>query len=124
MAQSKEDFDWVVRNEQLMEEGTQALAEASNEALEYMQMVAENAEDREWRRMAVEQHAFEIGVGLGLEEHVARITKSMRKTMHRKFKIPKYAARILTNIYLGRLVKNIREVLDERDSKQSETEKK
>lgn len=108
-------IDWIEGQERLMEEGQSLIQEASNEALEYVQDALENIHDKQWRKMTMESQIVEVGIGIGLAEHlVPVIYKDMEKNLHKKLKIPKETARALRHIYIGRVIKNIRKELNAR----------
>jgi len=118
MAQEEPDkasLKWIEEQEALMLEGEKLIADASNEALEYMYMAAENMNDREFRKMVMSTQPVEMGIGIGLAEHlIPKIYKDMEKSLHRRFKVPKKTAEALRHIFIGRVVKNIRKELDAR----------
>ena len=114
----KDTLEWINKQEKLMHEGEKILAEASNEALEYMQDAVENLPDRQWRKMVMETQSVEMGVGVSIVDHlVPVIYRDMEKTLHKRLKVPKDTARALRHIYIGRVIKNVRKALNERDSK-------
>lgn len=108
-------IEWIEEQERLMEEGQSLIQEASNEALEYVQDALENIHDKQWRKMTMESQIVEVGIGIGLAEHLVPIIyKDMEKNLHKKLKIPKETARALRHIYIGRVIKNIRKELNAR----------
>lgn len=107
---------WVAEQEQAMAVGESIIKDASDEALEYIRDAVENIHDRQWRKMVMETQIVEMGIGVGIAEHlVPVIYKDMEKTLHKRLKVPKETARALRHIYIGRVVKNIRRKLDERN---------
>lgn len=112
----KDTLEWVNKQEKTMAEGERILADASDEALEYVQDALENLNDRQWRKMVMETQSLEMGIGVAMAEHlVPVIYRDMEKTMHKKLKLPKDTARALRHIYIGRVIKNIRRSLSERN---------
>ena len=108
-------LDWIRKQEDLMQEGQDIIKAASDEALEYVKDAIENLNDRAWRKMAMETQAVEMGIGVGLAEHlVPVIYGDMQKKLHKKVKIGKDTAEALRHIYIGRVIKNIRKKLNER----------
>lgn len=106
---------WIEEQERLMAEGEEITQRASEEALEYVQDALENLSDKQWRKMSMETQIVEMGIGIAMAEHlVPMIYRDMEKTLHKKLKIPKETARALRHIYIGRVIKNIRKVLNER----------
>ena len=107
---------WIDEQEKLMDVGNDIIKHASDEALEYVRDAIENINDTQWRKMAMGTQAIEMGIGIGIVEHlVPSIYADMEKTLHKKLKVTKETARALRHIYIGRVVKNIRRELNERD---------
>lgn len=116
MALDEATRKWIDEQETLMAEGEGIVAEASNEALEYLMDAVQNINDKQWRKMAMSTQSVEMGVGVGLAEHLMpKIYKDMEKNMHKKLKLTKDTARALRHIYIGRVIKNVRKGLDARD---------
>ena len=121
MAKAEPELDkatqkWIANQEKLMDEGEIIIKSASDEALEYVRDALENINDRQWRKMVMETQAVEMGVGIGIAEHlVPVIYADMEKNLHKKLKISKETARALRHVYIGRVVKNIRRSLNERN---------
>lgn len=116
MSDSKSTKDWVANQEKLMDEGNKLIAKASDEALEYMTDAIQNINDKAWRKMAIETQALEMGVGIGIAEHlVPVIYQDMQKKMHKKLKVKPETAEALRHIYIGRVIKNIRRELNGRE---------
>lgn len=108
---------WVAEQEELMAEGEGIIKTASDEALEYIGDAVQNLNDRQWRKMVMESQIVEMGIGVGLAEHlVPQIYKDMEKTLHKRLKVPKETARALRHIYIGRVIKNVRKALNEREA--------
>lgn len=106
---------WIAEQESLMDEGENIIKTASDEALEYVRDAIENINDKQWRKMVMSTQAVEMGVGVGMAEHlVPVIYGNMEKTLHKKVKVSKETARALRHIYIGRVIKNIRKALNER----------
>lgn len=120
MAQNKDldqsTMEWIEKQEKLMEEGQDIIKQASDEALEYVKDALENISDKQWRKMVMETQAVEMGVGVGIAEHlVPVIYGDMQKSLHKKLKVPKETSEALRHIYIGRVIKNIRRSLNERN---------
>jgi capsular polysaccharide biosynthesis protein len=112
----KNTEEWVDKQEKLMDEGTEIVKQASDEALRYMADTVENMHDRQWRKMVMETQIVEMGIGVGMVEHLVPIVyKDMEKTLHKRLKISKDTSRSLRHIYIGRVIKNIRKALNERN---------
>lgn len=112
----KASEDWIDKQDALMDEGKRIVADASNEALEYITDAIDNINDKQWRKMVVESQAVEMGIGIGIAEHlVPVIYQEMERKMHKRLKLPKSTAKALRHIYIGRLVKNVRRTLNERN---------
>jgi len=108
--------EWITEQEQLMDEGEQLIKEASDEALEYVRDAIENLNDKQWRKMVMQSQAVEMGVGVGIAEHlVPVIYNDMEHKLHKRIKVNKQTARALRHIYIGRVIKNIRRALNERN---------
>lgn len=106
---------FIEEQEQLMAEGEAIIKAASDEALEYVRDAIENINDKQWRKMAMSTQAVEMGVGVGMAEHLfPAIYTDMEKSLHKKIKVPKETARALRHIYIGRVIKNVRKALNER----------
>lgn len=108
------DMKWADDMEEAGQEGARLVTKAADEALEYMATVVDSIEDKEYRRIAVEGRALEIGVGRALVSQVAPVLNDMDKTMHKKLKglgggkeKDKMVANVLANIYIGRVIENI-----------------
>jgi hypothetical protein len=115
-ASDKAADEWIAAQEQLIEEGERIIKAASDEALEYMADAVQNINDRQWRKMVVSTQAVEMGVGVGFAEHLVPIIyEDMEKTLHKRLKISKSTAGALRQIYIGRVIKNVRRSLNERD---------
>lgn len=107
---------WITEQEELMNAGELIVRQASDEALEYVKDAIENINDTQWRKMVMSTQAVEMGVGVAVAEHlVPVIYTDMSKTMHKKLKLTKETARALQHIYIGRVIKNVRRALNERD---------
>lgn len=121
MAQPKPELDeasekWIAEQEKLMDEGVELTKRASDEALEYVNDAIENMNDKAWRKMVMSTQAIEMGVGVALAEHLfPNIYQDMEKSMHKKLKVNRKTAEALRHIYIGRVVKNIRKELNERN---------
>lgn len=112
----KSSEDWIAKQERLMVEGETIVNKASDEALEYISDAIENMNDKQWRKMVMQTQAIEMGVGMGMAEHlVPVIYGDMTKSLHKKVKVPKEIAQALRHIYIGRVIKNIRRSLNERN---------
>lgn len=107
---------FVAEQEKLMEVGEGIIKTASDEALEYIKDAVENLNDRQWRKMVMSTQIVEMGVGVGIAEHlVPQIYNEMEKKLHKQLKLPKETSRALRHIYIGRVIKNVRRALNERD---------
>lgn len=108
--------DWIAEQEELMLEGEQLIKQASDEALEYVRDAIENINDKQWRKMVMATQAVEMGVGVAMAEHLFPVIyQDMSKNLHKKIKVSKQTAEALRHIYIGRVVKNIRRSLNERN---------
>lgn len=118
---SKTDIDeatakWIEEQENLMEEGEQIVQHASDEALEYVRDAVENINDKQWRKMAMSTQAVEMGIGLAIAEHLVPIIyQDMGKKLHKKIKVSKETSKALQHIYIGRVIKNVKKALNERN---------
>lgn len=113
---SKQDLKWIKEQEVILDEGRELVRAASDEALSYMTDAMENMGDRAWRKMAVSTQAIEIGVGKTIADVIIpQVYNDMRKRLHKKANMPVNVSHALIDIYIGRLIKNIRRALDERD---------
>jgi hypothetical protein len=66
--------------------------------------------------MVMSTQAVEMGAGVALAEHlVPMIYDDMSKNLHKRLKIKKDTARALRHIYIGRVLKNLRRSLNERN---------
>lgn len=124
---AKDDaLKWAQKQEEQMLLGAEQVADASNDALEYLIDVVENIRDKKWREMAVEQQAYEMGVGEVFAENLIPeiyndMGKRLRKTLKKSgLKLNQSETMMLRRIYIGRVVKNIGRMLNERDNKAAE----
>ena len=109
------DKEWVETQDALVNDGRDIVKDASDEALDYVSDALENFDDRQWRKMAVQSQALEMGVGVAFAEHaVARVYQDMEKKLGKRLKISKELSRSIRHIYIGRVMKNIRKALNER----------
>lgn len=107
------DTKWADEQDAQMDKGKEIVSKASDDALEYVADILENMNDRQWRKMAVESQAVEMGVGIGIAEFLVPIVyKDMQKGLHKKLKVPKEIAESIRHIYIGQVVKNIVKELD------------
>lgn len=91
-----------------MDKGREIIINASMEAIEYVSEAIENINDVNWRKMVVRGQALEMGAGRALADKlVPDIYNDMKKKMPRRLKINKELAYALTEIYIGRVVKNL-----------------
>lgn len=89
--------------------------DAANNALDFINDVIENYADLAWRKMVVETQAVEIGIGRTLGLHIVpEIFNDIAKKL-RKQRMPKEHAEMIRDLFIGRVVKNIRKQLNERD---------
>ena len=108
--------EWIAKQETAMQEGEDIIKSASDEALEYVADAVNNLNDRQWRKMVMETQIVEMGIGVGLAEHlVPVIYTDMERNLHKRLKVPKETALALRHIYIGRVIKNVRKALNERD---------
>jgi hypothetical protein len=121
MAHKHDELDdatqkWITEQEELMDAGENIVQQASDEALEYVKDAIEHINDKQWRKMVMSTQAVEMGIGVAVAEHLVPIIyKDMTKTMHKRLKLSKETARALQHIYIGRVIKNVRRALNERD---------
>jgi len=109
-------LDWIKEQEDLMAIGEQIVKDASDEALEYTRDAVENINDKQWRKMSMSTQIIEMGIGVAIAEHLVPIIyRDMDKTLHKKLKLSKETARALRHIYVGRVIKNVRKALNERN---------
>ena len=109
----KKDLEWIEKQEKLTTIGDDIVKRASDEALGYVQDAIENIHDKQWRKMAIESQAVEMGVGISMAEHlIPAAYKDMEKNLHKKLKVHKDIARAIRHIYIGRVIKNIRKELN------------
>ena len=102
------DQEWSDKQDALIDMGKDIVEQANHHALEYMADVVQNMTDKQWRKMAVESQAIQMGVGIGLAEHlVPTVYKDMQKGLHKRLKIPKETAQAVRQIYIGQVVKYI-----------------
>lgn len=110
-----EDQAWVDEQMAGIALGEDIVNKATDEALDYLQQIMENANDKSWRKMAFNGRAVEVGIGHALTEHVAPfINDTLRKGMRKELKLDKREVESLINIFLGRSMQNIVKALDER----------
>lgn len=108
--------DFILEQEKLMDEGEQIIKEASDEALEYVKDAIQNINDVQWRKMVMSTQAVEMGIGIGIAEHlVPVIYADMENKLHKRIKVSKETARALRHVYIGRIIKNVRKALNGRD---------
>lgn len=108
--------EWITEQQQLMDDGSELVRQASDEALEYVKDAIENINDKQWRKMVMQSQSVEMGVGVAVAEHlVPVIYKDMEKNLHKKVELPKETTEALRHIYIGRVIKNIRKALNERN---------
>lgn len=106
--QQDDDNKWADKQDAIMDDGKDIIKGASDEALEYVADIIQNMNDRQWRKMAVETQAVEMGVGVGMAEHlVPVIYNDMRKNMRKRTKLSKEHAEAIRHIYIGRVIKNV-----------------
>lgn len=121
MADKPQELDaatkkWIAEQEELMDEGEAIIKAASDEALEYVRDAVENLNDKQWRKMVMSSQAVEMGVGIGFAEHLVRVIYSdMEKNLHKRIKVSRETSRALRHIYIGRVIKNIRKAINERN---------
>ena len=109
---------WILKHEKLMEEGGDIVDAAVTEALDYLQDAIDNLNDRQWRKMTMSTQVVEMGIGVMLAERVVPVLyNEMAKNMHKKLKVTPETAQALRHIFIGRVIKNVRKALDERDTK-------
>lgn len=102
----------------LQQEGEIIVDKAVEESLDYFDDLMENISDVNWRAMAAEQHALEIGVGVTLAERVVPLLyEKMKRTMGKRVGMPQEAVDVMVAIMIGRVIKNVRRAMNERDSK-------
>lgn len=107
---------FIKEQQDIMLEGESIIKSASDEALEYVRDAIENLNDKQWRKMVMATQAVEMGVGVGIAEHlVPVIYNDMGKSLHKKLEVSKGTAEALRHIYIGRVVKNVRKALNERN---------
>lgn len=107
------DREWSDKQDALIDKGEGIVRQASNDALEYTADIVQNMNDRQWRKMAVESQAVQMGVGIALAEHlVPVIYKDMQKGLHKKLKVSKDTAMTLRHIYIGQVIKHIAKELN------------
>lgn len=115
------DQIWADKMEALNEEGADIVKRSTDEALSYLESVLENIDDSEYRRIAVDTQAVEMGVGEAIMGIVAPIAKDMEGRRFKKglkgLSNPDNAARMLRGIYLGRTIKNIAKEMKSRGDK-------
>ncbi len=108
---------WIEEQEKLMAEGEEIIKNASNEALDYVTDAIEHINDKAWRKMVMATQVVEMGIGVGIAEHLMPVIYAdMEKNLHKKLKVSKETARALRHIYIGRVIKNVRRSLNERDT--------
>lgn len=108
--------EWVESVSDKVHEGEELVRAASDEALEYVTQTLESFDDDDYRRMVIQTQALETGVGIALADHlIPEIYNDMKKKLHKKLKVPKEMSEVIRNIYIGRVMKNIRRELDGRD---------
>lgn len=114
------DEKWIGTQEELMERGQKLVQQASDEALDYLGDAVQNITDRQWRKMAMETQALEMGAGIALAEHVVpQIYQDMEKKLRKRLKVTKNVEQSLRHIYIGRVIKNVRKELQNEYEKQS-----
>lgn len=102
------DEKWQDEADELLTRGEGITRQASDDALEYVTDVINNLNDKAWRKMAVMQHAVEIGTGVAVAEvAVNKIYNTMRKHFSKKVKLNAQDADMVARIYMGRLMQNI-----------------
>jgi len=107
---------WIAEQEELMAVGENIIKQASDEALEYVRDAIENINDKQWRKMVMSTQTIEMGIGVGMAEHlVPVIYKDMEKNLHKRIKVTKETSQALRHIYIGRVIKNVRKALNERN---------
>lgn len=108
--------EWIAEQQKLMDDGSELVRLASDEALEYVKDAIENINDKQWRKMVMASQSIEMGVGVAIAEHLVPIIyKDMERSLHKKTKLPKETAEALRHIYVGRVIKNVRRSLNERN---------
>lgn len=113
---SDQDEKWIDEQEGLMNEGYAIVDAALEDALEYLGDAIENINDRAWRKMTMSTQTVEMGIGVALAEQLVPVVYGrMTKDMHKKLKVSKGTAQALRHIFIGRVIKNIRKGLNERD---------
>lgn len=110
------DQDWIDQQTKTMDEGTDIVKAASDEALDYVADAIENLTDKQWRKMVMETQALQMGIGVALAESLLpEVYEDMKRSLHKKIKVEKGTAEALRHIYIGRVVKNIIRSFNERD---------
>lgn len=110
------DATWISEQEKLMHTGSDLIKRASDEALEYVKDAIENMNDKQWRKMVMSSQSVEMGIGIGMADHLVPVIYSdMKKNLHKRIKVSKGTAEALRHIYIGRVIKNVRKELDNYD---------
>ena len=108
--------EWSLEQAKVMNEGSQIVRRASEEALDYVIDALENIEDQAWRKMSIQTQAVEIGVGTALVDIVVpTIYKDVDKILRKQSKLNKEQRQAVQFIFIGRVIKNIRKELNGRE---------
>ncbi len=110
----KASLKWIAEQEALMQEGAEIIDRAVEDAIDYLGDAIENLSDRQWRKMSMSTQTVEMGIGLALMKRVVPLYNGMVKGMTKKVKVKKPTAEALRHIFIGRVVKNVREELNAR----------
>lgn len=110
----KKDLEWALEQERVEIEGREIVKKAANDAIDYLEDILTNISDKEWRRMAVDTRAVEMGVGTAIIRKIEPIVNDMQKHMPKELGVDKLTAEMLTNIYLGTVIKNVVKALNDR----------
>jgi hypothetical protein len=105
---NQEAREWAKKISEESSEWSDMVGRVASEAIDYVQMVVQNMEDPNWRRMVVNQHVREMGVATRLAHNIIPdVYMDMHKSIHKKLKVKKEVGTMLANIYLARVIKNI-----------------
>lgn len=87
--------------------GIVMVKKASEEALEYIDMLMKNYNDRDYKLMVVSKYARNIGVAQAIADTVIPVRKDMQKRFHKKVGLDKMSAEVFSDVFMARVIDNL-----------------
>lgn len=107
-----QDEKWLNKFNKLSKEGVLIAERSDMESREYIELLLDNMNDKNYRQIAIDLHSIEAAIGQSFVDIVAPNFLKLQTVLRKDAKMRKHDADFVARIYVGRFIRNVVEELN------------